>query len=68
MLKHGARRAAEMREGAATIESLRLHGRLAEAIADVEEKMGYLPREGLHRSELADELAELVVMRRSRSK
>lgn len=41
-VKHGKRRAAEMRESAATIEDLHLHGQLAEAIAEVQEKMGRL--------------------------
>lgn len=35
VLKHGARRAAEMRESARTLDELGLHGRLAEAVADV---------------------------------
>jgi 3-hydroxyisobutyrate dehydrogenase-like beta-hydroxyacid dehydrogenase len=37
---HGRRRAAEMRESAATLDALGLHGALANAIADVQEKMG----------------------------
>lgn len=37
---HGRRRAAEMRESAATLDALGLHGSLADAIADVQEKMG----------------------------
>lgn len=37
---HGRRRAAEMRESAATLDSLGLHGALAEAIADVQQRMG----------------------------
>ncbi|MCT8998851.1 NAD(P)-dependent oxidoreductase [Chelativorans intermedius] len=39
-LRHGRRRAAEMRECAATVRELGLHGRLAEEIAEVEERMG----------------------------
>lgn len=39
-LQHGARRAAEMRESAATLRALGLHSPLAEAIADVQAKMG----------------------------
>ncbi len=39
-LKHGRRRAAEMRESAKTLDDLGLHGRLADAIADVQEMMG----------------------------
>lgn len=37
---HGRRRAAEMRESAATLDALGLHGALADAIADVQEAMG----------------------------
>jgi 3-hydroxyisobutyrate dehydrogenase-like beta-hydroxyacid dehydrogenase len=37
---HGRRRAAEMRESAATLDALGLHGGLADAIADVQDKMG----------------------------
>lgn len=37
---HGRRRAAEMRESAATLAALGLHGALAEAIADVQDRMG----------------------------
>lgn len=40
--KHGRRRAAEMRESAATLADLGLHGVLADAIADVQQKMGSL--------------------------
>jgi 3-hydroxyisobutyrate dehydrogenase-like beta-hydroxyacid dehydrogenase len=39
-LRHGARRAAEMRESAATVEALGLGGALAGAIADVQARMG----------------------------
>lgn len=37
---HGKRRAAEMRESAATLDALGLHGALADAIADVQDEMG----------------------------
>lgn len=39
-LQHGKRRAAEMRESAATLHALGLHAPLAQAIADVQDKMG----------------------------
>ena len=39
-MTHGRRRAAEMRESAATLEALGLNGPLANAIADVQESMG----------------------------
>ena len=38
--KHGKRRAAEMRESSATLVDLGLHGRLADAVADVQQAMG----------------------------
>jgi 3-hydroxyisobutyrate dehydrogenase-like beta-hydroxyacid dehydrogenase len=38
--RHGKRRAAEMRESAATLNELGLTGRLADAIADVQERVG----------------------------
>jgi 3-hydroxyisobutyrate dehydrogenase-like beta-hydroxyacid dehydrogenase len=38
--RHGRRRAAEMRESAATLDALGLHGGLASAIAEVQERMG----------------------------
>lgn len=40
--RHGKRRAAEMRESAATLDDLGLHGGLARAIAEVQERMGGL--------------------------
>lgn len=39
-LRHGTRRAAEMRESARTIADLGLNGRLADAIADTQAEMG----------------------------
>jgi len=39
-LRHGRRRAAEMRESAATVAALGLEGGLADAIADVQQAMG----------------------------
>lgn len=41
-VKHGKRRAAEMRESAATLDDLGLHARLAEAIAEIQQRMGAL--------------------------
>jgi 3-hydroxyisobutyrate dehydrogenase-like beta-hydroxyacid dehydrogenase len=66
-LRHGARRAAEMRESAATVDALQLHGALAQAIADVEEKMGALPHQTFEGDDMARALAELVALRRSQS-
>ena len=42
---HGRRRAAEMRESAATLDALGLHGALADAIADVQQRMGEAGRQ-----------------------
>lgn len=42
-LRHGARRAAEMRECAATVDELGLTGALPDAIADVQDAMGACP-------------------------
>jgi 3-hydroxyisobutyrate dehydrogenase-like beta-hydroxyacid dehydrogenase len=66
-LRHGARRAAEMRESAATVDALQLHGALALAIADVEEKMGALPRQTFEGDDIESALAELVALRRGQS-
>ena len=41
---HGRRRAAEMRESAATLDALGLRGALADAIADIQERMGAVGR------------------------
>jgi len=59
-LTHGKRRAAEMRESAATLRALGLHGALADAIADVQEKMGGLPVGASPGSLDPAHLAELV--------
>lgn len=62
-VKHGKRRAAEMRESAATIDDLRLHGRLAEAIAEVQEKMGKL--RATPAADLTETIEALLAERRS---
>lgn len=62
MVKHGKRRAAEMRESAATLDDLRLHGRLAEAVAEVHERMGGLS--GVPAAELRETVARLLAERR----
>src|SRR5262249_56453286 len=48
---HGKRPAAEIRESAATLSDLGLHGKLAEAIADVQDEMGGLRSEGSWRDD-----------------
>ena len=44
-LKHGKRRAAEMRESAATVAALGLNGALADEIANIQDAMGGLDAE-----------------------
>jgi 3-hydroxyisobutyrate dehydrogenase-like beta-hydroxyacid dehydrogenase len=63
-LKHGIRRSEEMRESAATVAELGLHGALGDAIADVQQKMGSLPHDRLPGDDLAEALARLVALRR----
>ncbi len=64
-LKHGRRRAAEMRESAATLADLGLNGRLAEAIADVQAAMGDIGAMVDSRQPLATLLAEALTARLS---
>lgn len=61
-VRHGKRRATEMRESAATLDDLRLHGRLAEAIAEVQDRMGRLS--GTPEAELRETVARLLAERR----
>lgn len=63
-LKHGIRRSEEMRESAATVAELGLHGALGDAIADVQQKMGSLPHDRLPGDDLAEALKRLVELRR----
>lgn len=60
-VKHGKRRAAEMRESAATLDDPHLYGRLAEAIAEVQERMGGLKR--TPENELRDTIETLLAER-----
>ena len=57
-LRHGLRRAAEMRESAATLQALGLRGELADEIAEVQQRMGecgrQAPAEGATLQDLAD--------------
>jgi hypothetical protein len=62
--KHGKRRAAEMRESAVTLDGLGLHGALAAAIADVQEKMGGLSAAGASDAGFATILEALLGQRR----
>ncbi|GGL61643.1 NAD(P)-dependent oxidoreductase [Wenxinia marina] len=66
MLKHGARRAAEMRESAATLDDLGLNGALAAAIAASHDAMGALPLDDLPEGPLAEGFARLAALRTGR--
>jgi len=63
-LRHGVRRAAEMRESARTVDELGLTGALGNAIADVQQAMGDLPDDALSSGDLGEALARLVELRR----
>lgn len=65
-LKHGIRRAAEMRESAVTVSELGLHGALGNAIADIQQRMGDLPADNIDADDLTEALARLVDLRRER--
>lgn len=62
-LRHGARRAAEMRESARTLDALGLTGELAERIADVQAAMGALGAADLPAGDLAAAVAEISRLR-----
>jgi 3-hydroxyisobutyrate dehydrogenase-like beta-hydroxyacid dehydrogenase len=62
-LRHGARRAAEMRESAATLDELGFRGALATEIAEVQDRMGAAGREGPAEGDLADVVAEVAARR-----
>ena len=59
-LKHGARRAAEMRESAATLDALGLNGALAAEIAEVQDQLGALDMDDLPEGDLQAAIAALV--------
>lgn len=63
-LRHGMRRAAEMRESAATLNALGLKGHLADAIADVQAAMGALPETTLGEGALGAEVERIAALRR----
>jgi 3-hydroxyisobutyrate dehydrogenase-like beta-hydroxyacid dehydrogenase len=62
-LRHGIRRAAEMREVAKTYDELGLVGRLADAVADVQENQGKVAAKDLSKIELKDAIAEILEQR-----
>ena len=63
-LRHGRRRAAEMRESAATLNELGLYGGLAEAIAEVHDRMGNLGCEALPDQSFESAIQTLLALRR----
>ncbi len=62
-LCHGLRRAAEMREVAKTYDELGFVGRLADAVADVQECQGKVDAKDLRKIELSDAISEIVEKR-----
>jgi len=62
-LRHGKRRAAEMRESAATIAELGLNGALAAEIAEVQERMGAAGAPAPKADALADGIAAVAERR-----
>lgn len=63
-LKHGKRRAAEMRECAATLDALGLTGSLASTVADVQDRMGALSHRLVDEEDLARDIATIAKLRR----
>ena len=62
-LRHGTRRAAEMRESATTLEALGLVGGLAAQIAEVQERMGALPLQSVPGTDLGQAFSEVAQLR-----
>ena len=62
-LQHGARRAAEMRESAATLTALGLTGALADRIADVQAAMGSVSATSLSDAPISEAIAEIARLR-----
>lgn len=63
MLKHGRRRAAEMRESAATLDDLGLAGDLARAVAALHDRMGALPEDGANLGGLHEATQRVLALR-----
>jgi 3-hydroxyisobutyrate dehydrogenase-like beta-hydroxyacid dehydrogenase len=64
-LRHGLRRAAEMGEVAKTYDELGFAGRLADAIADVQQLQGEVDAKGLGPGDRAEAIAEIAAKRRA---
>jgi 3-hydroxyisobutyrate dehydrogenase-like beta-hydroxyacid dehydrogenase len=67
-LLHGIRRAAEMREVAKTYDELGFVGRLADAIADVQQRQGEVDARELGKGERAEAIAGIAAKRLARKK
>lgn len=67
-LRHGRRRAAEMRESAATIAELGLNGALAAEVAEVQERMGAAAAPPPGADALADGIAAVVESRLAKAR
>ena len=67
-LRHGKRRAAEMRESAATISELGLNGALAAEIAEVQERMGAADTPPPVADALSDGIAAVLETRLARAR
>ncbi len=61
---HGHRRAAEMRESAATLNNLGLTGSLANEIANVQEKMGFVGKPTSGETDLTERVVQVLKGRR----
>jgi 3-hydroxyisobutyrate dehydrogenase-like beta-hydroxyacid dehydrogenase len=59
-LRHGLRRAAEMRESAVTYDELGFVGQLADKVADIQEKMGRVPATELPAGPIGEAVAEIA--------
>lgn len=66
-IRHGRRRAAEMRESAVTLDELGLTGALAAAIADVQESMGALDNSICEERDIARLAARSLEARKGRT-
>lgn len=64
-LRHGTRRAAEMRESAETLNALGLHGALAAEVAVLQDRMGAIPLTDVPEGTLEEAAQTILRLRRS---
>lgn len=64
-LRHGTRRAAEMRESAETLNALGLHGALSSEVAALQDRMGALPLTDVPEGTLEEAAQAILRLRRS---